>query len=176
MKAIADATGRTQAKVKEQYETDGDLGKVAQSSRSNQSTMFQPAKLAVSQVFKVLKEIASISGGSSQAKKVEKIKGLLVACRGNEAKYLIRSLEGKLRIGLAEQTVLVALGHAAVRFESKKKGQALIDQMAEGVKILKMVYRFALVFLMIDVAVLLQLFVLKPTTASSRITKRSFLR
>ena len=141
MKAIADATGRTQAKVKEQYETDGDLGKVAQSSRSNQSTMFQPAKLAVSQVFKVLKEIASISGGSSQAKKVEKIKGLLVACRGNEAKYLIRSLEGKLYI------VLVALGHAAVRFESKKKGQALIDQMAEGVKILKMVYRFALVSL-----------------------------
>jgi len=64
MKAIADATGRTPAKIKEQYTTEGDLGSVAQSSRSNQSTMFQPAKLTVPQVFKTLKEIASISGGS----------------------------------------------------------------------------------------------------------------
>lgn len=64
MKAIADATGRTPAKIKEQYETEGDLGRVAQSSRNHQSTMFQPAKLNVPQVFKILKEIASISGGS----------------------------------------------------------------------------------------------------------------
>ena len=69
-----------------------------------------------------------------------------------------RSLEGKLRIGLAEQTVLVALGHAAVRFESKKKGQALIDQMAEGVKILKMVYRFVSFPFVVVVAFVLEIF------------------
>ncbi|KAI9146124.1 hypothetical protein BKA69DRAFT_1153542 [Paraphysoderma sedebokerense] len=139
IKAIADACGRSVAKIKGDLVEIGDLGSVAQSSRGNQRTMFTPKPLSVPQVFNVLKEIANISGGSSQKLKVDKIKNLLVSCRGNEPKYLIRSLEGKLRIGLAEKTILVALSQAAVLSKNAKK-DGLEARLAQASEIIKSVY------------------------------------
>lgn len=42
------------------------------------------------------------------------INKLLSACQGNEAKFIIRSLEGKLRIGMSDKSIVVALAHAMV--------------------------------------------------------------
>merc|ERR1719193_2260132 len=115
VKAIAASCGSTPAHVKEKLGKLGDLGLVAEQSRGGQRTIFQPAILTVQGVFKKLREIADISGGSSGNKKVDLIQSLLVACRGSEARYLIRTLAGKLRIGMAEQSVLQALAQAAVQ-------------------------------------------------------------
>lgn len=100
--------------------------------------MFKPKPLTVPFVFSRLTDIANSSGKDvrsfflfketktkttqhvalafhqSMTKKINIIKQLLTACQGSEAKFVIRSLEGKLRIGLAEKTIIMALAQAVV--------------------------------------------------------------
>lgn len=64
MKAIAQCTGRTLSQIKADVQAVGDLGVVAEGSRSNQRTMFQPAPLTVSNVYAKLKEIAQMTGSA----------------------------------------------------------------------------------------------------------------
>ena len=151
IKAIALSSGQTTKAVKADLQCTGDLGSVAQSCRAKQKLMFVSRSLLVAQVFRSLKEIARISGDKAQQRKVDRINQLLVTCRNTEPKFLVRSLEGKLRIGLAEQTVLVALAHAAVLSRVSQKcdtsdtslshlTQQLSDELDEASVTLKAVY------------------------------------
>ena len=63
---------------------------------------------------RTFKEIASAEGSKSVERKKGLIQKLIVSSRHNETGYLMRALQGKLRIGLAEQTVLVALAQAVL--------------------------------------------------------------
>ncbi|RHY31706.1 hypothetical protein DYB32_003234 [Aphanomyces invadans] len=117
IKSIGEATGTNSKFVKELYQKEGDLGKVAQKSRSKQSTLMtfqKPKPLSVSHVYNDMVKIARMSGNNSQASKCSIIKSLLVRCDklSDEAKYLIRGLQGKLRIGLAGQSILMSLTQA----------------------------------------------------------------
>ncbi|XP_038035116.2 DNA ligase 1 [Anas platyrhynchos] len=111
-RALAQATGRQLAQIRSEAQDKGDLGLVAESSRCTQRTVVAPAPLSAAGVLGKLREMATMSGNASANKKIGIIKGLFVACRHSEARYLVRSLSGKLRIGLAEQSVLTALAHA----------------------------------------------------------------
>ncbi|KAG1757595.1 ATP-dependent DNA ligase [Suillus lakei] len=143
IKAISESTGRSLATVKADLKKEGDLGLVAMNSKNSQKTLFKPKALTVPFVFSNLREIALSSGHSSQAKKVSIITKLLAACQDFEAKYIVRSLEGKLRIGNAERTVLVALAHAAVLAKEhagkRWSREKLASRLEEGTSIMKSV-------------------------------------
>jgi DNA ligase 1 len=162
IKAISETTGRTLADTKADHHKIGDLGLVAAKSRSNQRTMFKPKPLTVKGVHEGLLAIASLQGHGAQERKVNGIKKLLSSADASstakgqkgtditkdkggasESKFLIRFLEGKLRLGLAEKTVIVGLAQAMVKHEAGQKGSKLpsTEQMAKGEAILKKVYR-----------------------------------
>ena len=64
MKVIAQTTGRSMAQIKTDAKSSGDLGIVAEQSKSNQRMMFVPAALTVNGVFLKLKDISKMSGNS----------------------------------------------------------------------------------------------------------------
>ena len=162
MKAIGESTGRSLSTIKADQNEIGDLGLVAAKSRSNQPTMFKPKALTVRGVQEGLMGIATVEGQGSQGRKVAGIKKLLSAADAHlagkggkgvditkdkggpsEAKYIVRTLEGKLRLGLAEKTVLVALAQAMVFHETAQNSDKIpsTEQLAKGERILKSVYR-----------------------------------
>uniref|UniRef100_A0A7N5JH42 DNA ligase n=1 Tax=Ailuropoda melanoleuca TaxID=9646 RepID=A0A7N5JH42_AILME len=112
LKAVAQATGRQLESVKAEAAEKGDVGLVAENSRSTQRLMLPPPALTAAGVFTKFRDIARLAGSASTAKKMDVIKGLFVACRHSEARYIARALSGRLRLGLAEQSVLAALSQA----------------------------------------------------------------
>ena len=67
---LPQCTGRTTRDVKAEVHTLGDLGLVAEASKSTQSVLFTPARLTVRKVFNNLLKIAKMSGNKSQTQKV----------------------------------------------------------------------------------------------------------
>ncbi|XP_046973702.1 DNA ligase 1 [Vanessa cardui] len=125
MKAVGQCTGRTLAQMRSAAQRSGDLGLVAEQARATQRTMFAAPKLLARRVLAALRDVAAMSGQASVNKKIGKIQSLYVACRHSEARYLIRSLEGKLRVGLAEQSVLQALALACASTPPQAAGSQL---------------------------------------------------
>eukprot|EP00195_Chlamydomonas_chlamydogama_P015251 CAMPEP_0202891666 /NCGR_PEP_ID=MMETSP1392-20130828/1671_1 /ASSEMBLY_ACC=CAM_ASM_000868 /TAXON_ID=225041 /ORGANISM="Chlamydomonas chlamydogama, Strain SAG 11-48b" /LENGTH=944 /DNA_ID=CAMNT_0049575491 /DNA_START=248 /DNA_END=3082 /DNA_ORIENTATION=+ len=142
IKALAAATGRTEQRIKDSLKEEGDLGIVAVKSRATQKTLVVQQRLTIRGVLKAYKDIATTSGKNSQKAKEGLIVKLLVASKGNETGYVMRSLQAKLRIGLAEQSVLVALGHAVLlqRGELKPRDPQLAEKLEEAARMVKVAF------------------------------------
>jgi DNA ligase-1 len=112
-KAISFASGRTEAEVESAFHRDGDLGLAAQEmlKKRSQSTLMKK-QLTVEAVYRTFGRIARAAGDRSVDTKIKLLSSLLIDATPNEAKFVTRMALGKLRVGIADMTILDALAIA----------------------------------------------------------------
>ncbi|MGC8953639.1 MAG: DNA ligase, partial [Desulfurococcus sp.] len=116
VKAIALATNSSEAQVEDLAKSLGDLGKVAEQLKSRISgrqqgvTLFsftqQQPELTVNKVYDTLVRVAMAQGEGSKDLKIRLLAGLLREASPKEAKFIVRFVEGRLRVGIGEATVM----------------------------------------------------------------------
>ncbi len=113
LRAVAMASGMAESKVEAKYKELGDIGLVAEWAIQNRSVLaFLKEELTVSRVFNALVKIAKTSGPSSQDIKLKTLAGLLADAEPLEARYIMRIVTEKLRLGVRDMTILDALAEA----------------------------------------------------------------
>lgn len=119
IKAIALATQARESLVENLYKSMGDLGRVVEKLRQDMESKSRTAsllayvssakELTVSDVYEKLTRIASAQGEGSKDIKLKILAGLLSEARPKEARFIVRFVEGQLRLGVGEATIMDAL-------------------------------------------------------------------
>ena len=102
IKGIARAAGVSEVEVVEKFRELGDLGKVAEEvlgGKKKQQGLFE-AKLSVEKVMMNLRKLVEIEGSGAVDLKIGYIIDLLHSASGVEAKYVVRTVLGDLKIGV----------------------------------------------------------------------------
>ncbi|MEK6842375.1 MAG: ATP-dependent DNA ligase [Nanoarchaeota archaeon] len=128
IKAIAKATGTEISEVVKSWKTIGDLGKVAEElkKKKKQSTL-SSHHLTTEKILINLRKLPELEGKGTVEKKLSLIIELLTSASSTEAKYIIRTLIGDLRIGLKESTIKESMALAFFHEEKKESAKKLQD-------------------------------------------------
>jgi len=126
IKALARASGRKETEIEEDLTKTGDIGETAQNfiATKKQVTFFQQP-LTVQKVYETLDKMAKASGSGAVDLKTAFLAGLLANATPKEAKYIMRTVTGNLRLGIADMTVLDAL---AIAYGGGKEARELVER------------------------------------------------
>lgn len=125
IRALAYATGLAEAEVEGKWKERGDLGTVAESVlRARRQHPLTSAPLTVDKVHENLLRIARAAGPGSQDEKIRLLADLLSNATPPEARYLLRIVVGKMRLGVASMTLVDALAESFASKEDRKRVEA----------------------------------------------------
>lgn len=112
LRAIARATGASEAEVARLNKERGDPGLVVEELLRRRKT--HPAGLSIQEVYDSLLQIAQTTGEGSVERKVQMLADILQRSSPKEARYIARFVLGRLRLGVGDPTILDALSKAVV--------------------------------------------------------------
>ncbi|KAI0051832.1 DNA ligase [Auriscalpium vulgare] len=113
-KAIQDVSGLTSAALRRLYNQTGDPGDVAFEAKSNVRTLIPHPPLLICGVYGSLLKIANSRGQGAVKQKQSIVHKLLVAAKGEESRFLVRTLSQHIRVGAVRTSILTALARALV--------------------------------------------------------------
>ena len=121
IKAIAVSFGVNNNDILKKYRKIGDLGEIAEeiAGKKIQGRLFF-SKLTVKKVFDNLQKLMNIEGKGTVGKKMSLISELLGQGSGKEAKYIVRTLLGQLRVGVAGGILRDAIAEAFFARDKKE--------------------------------------------------------
>lgn len=124
LKAIYKTTGIDEKEIEKIWMKEGDLGIVAEEMVLNkkQIALFS-TPLTVERVYDNFEKIAKASGSGSQDLKLKLLAELLHDSNPIDAKYIVRTVSGKLRLGIADMTIIDAL---AIAFAKKEEREEIV--------------------------------------------------
>lgn len=123
VRVLARASGATAASVTRRFKQVGDLGLVAEVL-----TRIPPdshSRLTLSRAYAGLLSVARASGSGAGDRKIGILAELLSRATPLEARYLVRIVQGRLRLGLGDATILEAAAAGAL---GDRRKRPLIEQ------------------------------------------------
>lgn len=114
-KAVASTAGTTEEALEAIMREEGDLGLAAERALANASArqvvLFREP-LTVARVFDALQQVARAEGTGSTERRIRLLQQLLMDADPLSARFIVRTVVGKLRLGIADMTMLEALEKA----------------------------------------------------------------
>ncbi len=123
-KAIAATAGITDGELEAHLHREGDLGLAAEAAFASQgpkqvNLFSQP--LTVDRVFDGLVMVARTEGPGSTEKRIRLLQQLMMDADPLSARFIVRTVVGKLRLGIADMTILEALEKAFLWAEDEDR-------------------------------------------------------
>jgi len=126
IETLTRVTGLKKATVEGMVQEMGDIGLAAEDAmRKKKQKGFFKKDLTVSDIYQGLDSIAHREGTGSSKQKMDGLGSLLADASPLGARYLSRMVEGKLRLGIGDMTILDALAQA---YTDSKKNRPILER------------------------------------------------
>ena len=114
MQSLSEIAMLDASEIQQVYLTHGDMGALSEYAVSKKHifSLFRQQQLTLCFVYNQLKKIADIVGSGASKNKSKILTGLLIDMSPQEAKYLIKIINGEMRIGLVEGLIEIAIAKA----------------------------------------------------------------